>query len=217
MAYELTGAAAGTGNPYLIVGAAIIDTIRATAKQTTTQKGSGLQQNQLSAENFSSYVTDAIGQSGLGGGAGNRIGKDSSVFSEALTKRGAGNYALTTAPTITADNSSQTTKRSIICTTLAELGELHPVVYNAGLIHWAARNPRMISGYHKWGYYVADLCRRNLLVRKICGFIARSRYLYILFDDWNFIGWATVKIGEPICYAIGDSVSRGDRNAVSKY
>lgn len=200
MAYELTGAAATTGNPYVIVGAAIIDTIRAAAKQTTTQTGRGLSQNQLSGDAFSSYVSNALGQSGMkntGGGA-------DAVFSDALRSRSAGNYSLVTAPTFTQDKSSQTTKRSIICTVLTELGELHPVVYYAGIPHWEAKHPRMISGYHKWGYYVANLCIKYSWVRKLCGFIARSRYVYILFGSWNFTGWLTVKVGEPLCYAMGD-------------
>jgi len=244
MAYELTSAAATTGNPYAIVGAAIIDTIRATAKTSTTSKGRGLSQNQLSPENFAGYVTDAIGQMyGQTRGTSASIGRStaapnnqlnrlvsavvgspadsseestptlienrtgtprvSDIFMQALTQRSAGTYAQVTAPTITTDNSSQTTKRSIICTTLMELGELHPVVYAAGIPHWNSRSRRMISGYHKWGYWVADLCRKNLLIRKIAAHIARARYHYILFERWNFLGWATVAIGEPLCSLIG--------------
>jgi len=204
MAYELTGAAASTGNPYAIVGAAIIDTIRAAAKQTTTESGRGLSQNQLKAQDFSSYVTNAISMMNGQGGAG--IGSDqaSKIFTDQLIKASAGKYAAITAPTVSYDQSSTTTKRSIICTTLADLGEIHPVVYWAGIPHWESRNPRMISGYHKWGYYVADLCKKNISVRRVCGFIARSRYLYVVFGQWNFVGWLTVKIGEPVCKLIGD-------------
>lgn len=200
MAYELTTAATSTGNPYVIVGAAIIDTIRANAKQTATTKGQGLQQNQLSADSFGSYITNALGQSGMQ----NRGGPAESVFQEALTRRSSGTFAQITAPTTTKINDSQTTKKSIICTTLVELGELHPLVYAAGIPHWHSRPEKMISGYHKWGYSVAALCRKSLLVRKICGYWARSRYLYIVFEQRNFAGWLTVAIGERLCYMIGD-------------
>lgn len=203
MAYELTAAASSTGNPYVIVGAAIIDTIRAAARQTTTQTGTGLQQNQLSAENFAGYVGNAIQQMQGGNAPSGSADRASSVFTDALSKRGAGTYSLITAPTYTTDKSSQTTKRSIVCTTLMELGELHPVVYFAGIPHWEAKNQRMINGYHRWGYTVADWCRKYKTIRKIAGYIARSRYLYVLFDQRNIVGVLTVKVGEPLCYALG--------------
>ena len=252
MAYELTSAAATTGNPYAIVGAAIVDTIRATARTSTTSKGTGISQNQLSADQFAGYITDAIGQSfgqsrgtsasigranaspelpgGLLGNVIRAVGFNPSsgapseetpsaavstrkavpnsaaaeLFNRALTQRGSGVYAQITAPTISANNDSTTTKRSIVCTTLMNLGEIHWAVYGAGIPHWESRSRRMISGYHKWGFRVAALCEKNWLVRKVCGKIARARYHYILFNQWNFLGWLTVAVGERICYMIGD-------------
>lgn len=200
MAYELTAAAATTSNPYAIVGAAIIDTARALAKDTQTSKGQIVAQNQLRAEDFSSYITSAIGQSGMR----NTGRADDRLFQEAVVRRGVGTYAQVTAPTVTKMNDSTTKKKSIICTKLVELGELSPYVYAAGIAHWEAKNPVMISGYYKWAHRVAELCETNKVVRKVCGYFARSRYLYVIFNVWNFAGWLTVKVGEPMCAMIGD-------------
>jgi hypothetical protein len=203
MAYETTAAAATSGNPYAIVAAAIFDTVRASAKETTTSSGKKTSQLALTPDMFSDMIKQVVGSDQgleklLGGGsaAGN-------VFADALSKRSAGQFGLLTAPTIESASSKTTSKRSVICSELVRQGQLHPFVYAAGAGHFAALSPKTVNGYYSWGVPAVKLMQRSSLITKFFGYVARCRYLYIITGEFNFVGWFTVKIGEPFCYLIG--------------
>lgn len=203
MAYETTAAAASTMNPWVIGAAAIFDTVRASAQETTTQKGKKVSQVNLSAEGFNDLLKQVIGtDKGLEKFIGSGT-PAADIFTKALAQHAGGQYNILTAPVISEATSQTKSKRSVICSELVRQGQLHPIIYLAGADHFAAMPERTVNGYYSWGVPAVKLMQASKVLTAIAAYIARSRYLYIITKEFNLVGWFTVKVGEPFCYMIG--------------
>jgi hypothetical protein len=201
MAYETTAAAATTGNPYAVAAAAIFDTVRAAARSSTSTSGQKVTQNMLTGENFLDIIKKTVGtDQGL---SKMLEGDASGVFKKALAERSAGQYSLITAKHMVADQSSETSKRSVVCSELVKQGRLSPFVYALGYDNFSKLSPYTVSGYYLWGNWAAKKVSQSTVLAEIAGYFARSRYLYILSGRFNLAGWFTVKVGQPVCNALG--------------
>lgn len=205
MAYELTASAAGTGNPYVIATAAIVDTLRASAKQTSTTNGQQVTQRKLGAEEFASMIQKVSDATGVG-----NIDSLGSVFKDQLSKRAGGIYDILTSQSIATDNSKTTTKRSLICTELLRQGKVHPLIYMAG-----EESFRALPRYTRLGYWtvapaIVRAMKRSTILTEFMAYLFRSRYLCI-FGVRNLTGMLMIRIGEPTCNLLG-RIRYGYRN-----
>lgn len=105
---------------------------------------------------------------------------------------------------------SSSTKKSgglktVICTELHRQGLLDSQLYNhpAAVSHFRNLHPYTISGYHLWGNAVAERMRTSVPLTLAMTPIAHQRYLMITTGKFNFIGAATIYLGQPICFVLG--------------
>jgi len=198
MAYELTAASSATGNPYVIAAAAIIDTARAAATDTTKTSGKKVTQRSLSGEDFSGIINQIVSQD-----RGLSAGQFGDIFTKQLTKRAVGAYDTVTAPTVETLQQTSKTKRSFVCTELLRQGQVHPLVYIAGEESFNALSRYTKLGYWTFAKLLSQRMQHSRVLSSVLGYIFRSRYLYILGRRFNLVGALTVYVGQPICYAIG--------------
>jgi hypothetical protein len=111
----------------------------------------------------------------------------------------AGEIAKAKAPVTSSETQSSKKKKSIICTILYENGLLDEQLYFRGQDQFIKLPVEIILGYHQWGYWVAGQIPENKLITRIAKFIAIRRYTYVLFGQFSFTGWISVKVGEPFC------------------
>ena len=124
-----------------------------------------------------------------------------------------GELANVTAETVTAGEStkqSSSTKKSgglktVICTELHRQGLLSPQLYNhpKAYEHFRNLHPYTIAGYHMWGMGVAERMRTSTSLSLAMLPVAHQRYLMVTTGKFNFIGAATIYIGQPICFVLG--------------
>jgi len=198
MAYELTAAAAPTANPYVIAAAAIIDTARAAATQTTKTSGQKISQRSLSGEDFAGIINQIVSQD-----SGLAKGQFGDIFTKQFAKRAVGAYDTVTAPTVETLQQTSKTKRSYICTELLKQGQVHPLIYAAGEESFNALPRHTKLGYWAFAESLATRMQHSKVLSIVLGYIFRSRYLYILGGRFNFPGAMTVYVGQPICNLIG--------------
>ena len=99
----------------------------------------------------------------------------------------------------------------VICAELYRQGLMSNAVYEGDEEYGEylkKTNPIAICGYHVWAYPVVDLIKDNKFLAKVALFIAmpwanEMAYLTQRTDKGSFVGKCMLKIGMPICYAIG--------------
>lgn len=95
----------------------------------------------------------------------------------------------------------------VICTELNSTGELSDTLYQATSPHFSRMHPDTIRGYQWWAIPYVKLMRKHSIFRGVVRpwAIGRARYLS---GETSFLGYLTVKIGEPICFLLGKTVAR---------
>jgi hypothetical protein len=95
----------------------------------------------------------------------------------------------------------------VICTELNSTGELSDTLYQATSPHFSRMHPDTIRGYQWWAIPYVKLMRKHTLFRSVVKpwAIGRARYLS---GESSFLGWITVKVGEPLCFLLGKTVAR---------
>ena len=99
----------------------------------------------------------------------------------------------------------------VICTELNSTGELSDTLYQATSPHFSRMHPDTIRGYQWWAIPYVKLMRKHSIFRSVVRpwAIGRARYLS---GETSFLGWITVKVGEPICFLLGKTVARQAQN-----
>jgi hypothetical protein len=115
----------------------------------------------------------------------------------------AGQIGEMTGPKVNQSETTTKKKKSVICTVLAKHGLLNRIAYEMGQEQFRTLDSNIIDGYHSWAYWVADRIPSNKIITRIALYIAIRRYRYVLFHRKSFIGWLSVRVGEPICALIG--------------
>lgn len=200
------GESQGFGSGVAAGGNAILDIIPSRTTTIIDRK----KQTQLSPEAIDQIIYNALsGQSGVSAirsaeASSGGYGSSSAALQSAdLIANVAGEIGAITGPKVEQSETTTKKKKSIICTTLWELGDLEDEIYREGQRQFSNLSVETICGYHSWAFGVSDWIRRSTIVRRIARYIVLERYSYCLKSHWSGTGFLTVALGEPICYLIG--------------
>lgn len=94
----------------------------------------------------------------------------------------------------------------VICTELSYRGILSPALYAAGSARVKTLSPSVIRGYHLWAIPYTRWMRKYSFATKLITPFALARARHIAGSK-NFLGWLSVKVGEPLCWILGKLVS----------
>lgn len=138
-----------------------------------------------------------------------------SLMAQDLMTKIAGEIALITAPEITERDSvqredtknakAQSRAISVVCTEMNRQGLLSDELYFHPRCqeHFKALPKEVVSGYLIWGWPLASYLARNIRLSRILAPIAINRYEMIATGKWNFWGWVTISLAQPVCGFIG--------------
>lgn len=161
-----------------------IDAFSSTGSSAVADFGSGLLSDSVASDTASSVGTEVA----------------SDVASEAATD--------TAAESISEEGASEIAGQSwVICTQLNSIGELSDELYDAGVKRIPYMHPMVVKGYHLWAIPYTRMMRKSKLATRIVRPVAIGRARY-LSGKPSMIGWATVKLGEPICHFLGHMTTK---------
>ena len=187
--------------------------------QTGNVSGTQKQQRVLSQEGTYKIIADVLGGDvglsalaqgeNVSGLSGTSI---KTMLAQDLVAKLVGEIANITAPIITTTDQTTTTQAkskkglSVICTELREQGKLSEELYEAGTAHFLRMSPSTVRGYRVWADKVVPLMKKSERLSNSLLPIAVARYEHITGRRKNLLGAATVYIGQPICWVIGQFV-----------
>lgn len=204
---------AGGASTYMNAAQSVIDDILPARVTTRIDRS---KQTNLSPEAIDQFIYSALsGQGGISAiksaeaSSGGYNSSSAALQSADLIAAVAGEIGQITGPKVEQSESTTKKKKSVICTTLYELGDIPEYLYAEGLEVFAKLHPAVVEGYYLWGVPSAELIRKYPLVRRFAKFVVLQRYLHVLEYRRNLTGWITVRIGEPVCKFLGRMILRG--------
>lgn len=205
---------------------------KVSGSETQTASQTGTTQKVLSQDAINKLIYDVAsadqGFASLATGenlAGGYASSTKALLAQDFMVKLIGELANVTAATVTTESGTaskqmqSTSKKSsgglktVICTELHRQGLLSSALYNhpAAAAHFRNLHPYTIAGYHLWGNVVAERMRTSGLLTYLMLPVAKARYEMVTTGKFNFLGAATIYIGQPVCFVIGFLANLGAR------